>query len=255
MIVCLALEEKLHAKKSVIAGLFAVVCLFLGSVFQILPFAPVVVGSQPAAESASPEASESHTGGQYEGGHEVIMPVYVPAINWGVIAIILGSSLFVDVTSKSGLFTWIAIRVTKASRGDPLLLLYFYGTMTVIFSAVLNNVTAMIIVGSLTVVSLDKLKLRDKLLGFLLIEGLLTNIGGLLTLISSVPNIIVGTAANISFVEFFLKASPYVVLATIVTLMLGARLFAIRRIKDPEKKAKALEQVEGFDETDGIASW
>ena len=255
LIVCLALEEKLHAKKSVIAGLFAVVCLFLGSVFQILPFAPVVVGSQPAAESAAPEVNESHAGGQHEGGHQISMPVYIPAINWGVIAIILGSSLFVDVTSKSGLFTWIAIRVTKASRGDPLLLLYFYGTMTVVFSAVLNNVTAMIIVGSLTVVSLDKLNLRDKLLGFLLIEGLLTNIGGLLTLISSVPNIIVGTAAQISFMEFFLKASPYVVLATIVTLILGARLFGIRRIRDAEQKAKALEQVEGFDETDGIESW
>jgi len=45
-------------------------------------------------------------------------------------------------------------------------------------------------------------------LGFLLIEGLLTNVGGLLTLISSVPNIIVGNAAVISSVEFFLKASP-----------------------------------------------
>jgi Na+/H+ antiporter NhaD/arsenite permease-like protein len=215
----------------------------------------VVVGSQPATESAEPDGGESHTAKQHEGGHEVSMPVYVPAIDWGVIAIILGSSLFVDVTSKSGLFTWIAIRVTKASRGDPLLLLYFYGLMTVIFSAVLNNVTAMIIVGSLTVVSLEKLDLRDKLLGFLLIEGLLTNIGGLLTLISSVPNIIVGTAANISFLEFFLKASPYVVLATIVTLIMGARLFGIRRITDPEKRSAAREKVEGFDETDGIESW
>ena len=79
--------------------------------------------------------------------------------------------------------------------------------MTVAFSAVLNNVTAMIIVGSLTAVSLEKLDRRDKLLGFLLVEGLLTNIGGLHTLISSVPNIIVGAAAGISFMAFFIKAS------------------------------------------------
>ncbi|MCH8992940.1 MAG: hypothetical protein IIA44_14475, partial [Acidobacteria bacterium] len=59
--------------------------------------------------------------------------------------------------------------------------------MTVAFSAVLNNVTAMIIVGSLTGVSLKKLNRGGMMLGFLLIEALLTNIGGLLTLTSSVP--------------------------------------------------------------------
>jgi Na+/H+ antiporter NhaD/arsenite permease-like protein len=58
----------------------------------------------------------------------------------------------------------------------------------------------------------------NKLLGFLLIEGLLTNVGGLLTLISSVPNIIVENEAGISSVEFFLKASPYVILATTITI-------------------------------------
>lgn len=59
---------------------------------------------------------------------------------WGVIAI-LGSSLFhVDVTSRAGLFTWIAIKLTETSRGDPLKLLWYYGLMTVLFSAVLNDV-------------------------------------------------------------------------------------------------------------------
>ena len=134
MILCLALEEKLHAKKSVIVGFFAVVTLFLGAAFDLLPFGSVMVG-----------------------GHEIDLPVYVPAINWNVIAIILGSSLFVDVTSRSGLFTWIAIKLTRASAGDPLKLLVYYGVMTVVFSAVLNNVTAMIIVGSLTGVSLKRL--------------------------------------------------------------------------------------------------
>ena len=211
LIICLAMEEKLHAKKSVIAGTFAIVCLLLGTIRGVLPFDDVVVGSHQVNTHQGIEGTfqgdhekehfqlsqtdkESHL--HYD-GHRLRMPVYIPGIDWGVIAIILGSSLFVDVTSRSGLFTWIAIKVTKASRGDPLKLLFFYGFMTVIFSAVLNNVTAMIIIGSLTVVSLDKLKLREKLLGFLVIEGLLTNIGGLLTLISSVPNIIVGTAANI----------------------------------------------------------
>ena len=164
------------------------------------------------------------------------------------------SSLFVDVTSRSGLFTWIAIRLTKASAGDPLLLLWAYGWMTVIFSAVLNNVTAMIIVGSLTVVSLERLGRSSQLLSFLLIEALLTNVGGLLTLISSVPNIIVGRTAGISFMTFFLVAAPYVLVATVVTLLMGARICRIHRLTSAEEKAEAAGLVASFDENDGIGS-
>ena len=231
MILCLALEEKLHAKKSVIVGLFAVVTLFLGAAFDLLPFGSVSVG-----------------------GHEIDLPVYVPAIDWNVIAIILGSSLFVDVTSRSGLFTWIAIKLTRASGGDPLKLLVYYGVMTVVFSAVLNNVTAMIIVGSLTGVSLKRLARDNLLLGFLIVEGLLTNIGGLLTLISSVPNIIVGTTAGISFIRFFVVAGPFVLVATVVTLWLGARIFNVGRLATPEEREKSAQLVAGFDERDGIES-
>jgi len=232
MIIALAMEEKLHAKKSVITGVFAVVCLLLGDTFGLLPIGKMINVF----------------------GEEISLPVYVPAIDWTVIAIIIGSSLFVDVTSRSGLFTWIAIRLTKVSGGDPLKLLWTYGVMTVLFSAVLNNVTAMVIIGSLTGVSLRRLGRTDKLLGFLLIEGLLTNVGGLLTLVSSVPNIIVGGTAGISFVRFFLMSSPFVAVATVITLLMGARLFGIRRLADEEARAEARELVSGFDENDGIES-
>ncbi|RMF38945.1 MAG: hypothetical protein D6753_14975 [Planctomycetota bacterium] len=248
MIVALALEEKLHAKKSIIAGLFAGICLFLGAVFHLLPFESVVVGSSAAPEQA--------TDGQvvHVGGHEIQMPVFIPAVDWSVIAIIVGSSLFVDVASRSGLFTWIALRVTKSTGGDPVWLLIAYGMMTVVFSALLNNVTAMIIVGSLTVVSLRKLERPELMLSFLLIEGLLTNIGGLLTLISSVPNIIVGGAAGITFLEFTEHAAPFVLLATVATLAMGCWLFGIRRLRDAEERKQAAELIAGFDENDGIES-
>ncbi len=232
MVLTLAFEERIHARKSLITGLYAIVALALGHVLDVLPFGPVVNAF----------------------GESIALPVYVQGIDWGVITIILGSSLFVDVTSKSGLFTWIAIKLTKASRGDPLWLLVSYGGMTVLFSALLNNVTAMIIVGSLTAVSLEKLGKRDKLMGFLLIEGLLTNVGGLLTLISSVPNIIVGHAAGISFVAFFFAAAPYVAVATIATIALGAAKYGIRRIRDPADRRIAAELVSSFDETDNIDS-
>ena len=296
LITCLALEEQLHAKKSIIAGAFAVVCLLLGTLTGILPFDDVVVGSKEAAVSGDVEikltdpVAENNPGGLshhddrhskpdeaapadphsippsekpgtddpdvelHVGGHEIRMPVYIPGIDWSVIAIILGSSLFVDVTSRSGLFSWIAIKATKLSLGDPRQLLILYGIMTVVFSAVLNNVTAMIIVGSLTAVSLEKLDRKEYMLPFLLVEGLLTNIGGLLTLISSVPNIIVGTTANISFATFLIKAAPYVVVSTGVTLWLGAWVFKIRPNRNAEEKTRARDLVNGFDENDGIES-
>ncbi len=232
MIVALALEEKIHAKKSVIVGVFAIFSLLAASMLGIMPFGDILL----------------------PGGHTLHMPVYIEAVDWEVIAIIIGSSLFVDVTSRSGLFTWVAIKLTKLSAGDPLKLLWLYGFMTVVFSAVLNNVTAMIIVGSLTAVSLDKLKNQDKLLGFLLVEGLLTNVGGLLTLISSVPNIIVGNAAGISFSRFFVMAGPYVFIATIATLIMGAWVFSVRSIREAGAKVEARELVKSFDENDSIQS-
>ncbi len=233
MIASLAFEEKLHAKKSVIVAGFAALCLLLGGLLDLLPFSEMVI-----------VVGEEH----------IDLPIYIPAIDWEVVAIILGSSLFVDITSKSGLFTWIAIALTKTSKGDPLRLLMFYGVMTVAFSAVLNNVTAMIIVGSLTAVSLTRLQLGDKLLGFLLIEGLLTNVGGLLTLISSVPNIIVGDAAGITFMTFFTRAAPYVVVVTGITIWMGAKVFGIHPLASDEARSVAAQRVSGFDENDGIKS-
>lgn len=232
MIVALAMEEKLHAKKSIIVGVFAVGSLLAASILGFIPFGDIIL----------------------PGGMRLHLPVYIEAVDWEVIAIIIGSSLFVDVTSRSGLFSWIAIKLTKASAGDPLKLLWYYGGMTVLFSAVLNNVTAMIIVGSLTGVSLNKLERNNLLLGFLLTEGLLTNVGGLLTLISSVPNIIVGNTAGISFVSFFLKASPYVLLATVATLLLGAKLFKIQSLNSDSARLAAADLIKSFDENDGVRS-
>ena len=232
MIAGLAFEETLHAKKSIIVGSFAGLCLILATVLKLLHFGLVELPDH----------------------NMVSLPVYIPSIDWGVITIILGASLFVEVTSRSGVFTWMAIMLTRKSGGDPWKLLIFYGLLTVLFSAVLNNVTAMIIIGSLTTVSLKKLNRTELMLGFLLTEGLLTNVGGLLTLISSVPNIIVGKTAGISFGRFFIVAAPYVLVATIVTLAMARRKFGIRGLNTDEEKSEARRMVDSFDPAEGIPS-
>ena len=122
MIAALAFEEKLHARKSIIVGTFAGICLILETMIgyfigqRLVPFGAITLSN----------------------GHEISIPVYIPAIDWGVITIILGASLFVEVTSRSGVFTWMAIKVTKLTGGDPWRLLIAYGSLTVLFSAVLK---------------------------------------------------------------------------------------------------------------------
>jgi Na+/H+ antiporter NhaD/arsenite permease-like protein len=232
MIAALAFEEKIHAKKSLIVGSFAGLCLVLGTMINLMSFGQVHLPD----------------------GHDIDIPIYIPVIDWGVITIILGASLFVEVTSKSGVFSWLAIILTRRSGGDPWWLLMYYGVLTVVFSAVLNNVTAMIIIGSLTTVSLRKLNRTDLLLGFLITEGLLTNIGGLLTLISSVPNIIVGNEAGISFTQFFFVAAPYVAVATAVTLVMAKWKFGIKGLKTDEDKTQAKKLVESFDPAESVSS-
>ena len=178
------------------------------------------------------------------------LPVYIEMIDWGTIGIIIGSTIFVELISRSGLFAWISVKILKVSKGDPFKLLICFSGLTVVFSAFLNNVTAMIIVGSLTIVACKKLKLSA--MPFLLAEGIYTNIGGLLTLISSIPNIIVGTAAGIGYSEFLIVAGPYCLIAFVVTLYLARWLFKIKPLTSNEEKIGAKAMVDAFDEWETV---
>jgi Na+/H+ antiporter NhaD/arsenite permease-like protein len=183
-----------------------------------------------------------HHGGA--GGHFVPAPVNL--IEWPTLGVIIGSSIFVEIASRSGIFTWSAIRLLKTSGGDPWKLMLLLGVLTLIFSAFLNNVTAMIIVGSLTVVACKSLEMDAR--PYLLVEAFLTNVGGLLTLISSLPNIILGHAAGITFLEFFLVAAPYCVLASAATFLMARRVFRVRPFVDEATRQEARRRVMEFDE-------
>jgi len=228
------------------------VATLLGLAFEVLPkavLALVVAGI--ALFAAVAFGVHFHHGG---GGH--FIPAPVGLIEWPTLGVIIGSSIFVEIASRSGIFTWSAIRLLKLSKGDPWRLLLLLGSLTLVFSAFLNNVTAMIIIGSLTVVACQRLEWDAK--PFLLCEAFLTNVGGLLTLISSLPNIILGQAAGITFLEFFLVAAPYCVIASAATFVMARVLFGIRPSADAEAEARVME----FDEWETVtdrgffkASW
>lgn len=183
-------------------------------------------------------------------GHH--LPVYIEMIEWEVIGIVIGATVFVEIASRSGVFAWISIKILKASRGDPFRLLIFLSVLTTVFSAFLDNITAMIIVGSLTVVACRKLELDAK--PFLITEGIMTNVGGLLTLISSIPNIIIGKTASITYLTFLTVSVPYTIVAVAASMFVARRLFGstIQPLANADAKARNLAMVAAFDEWETV---
>ncbi len=213
--------EKIH--KTLVAMLAGGACLLLGDLWGYFP---------------------------HDAAHH--LPPYIAMIEWEVIGIVIGATVFVEIAARSGIFTWISVRMLKASRGDPFQLLIYFSILTAIFSAFLDNITAMIIIGSLTIVACRKLEFDPK--PFLLTEGIMTNVGGLLTLISSIPNIIVGKVAGISYLGFVIVAGPYTILATIATLLVARWCFgsAVRPLRDPAARQHNRMLVEAFDEWETV---
>ena len=237
-------------------GLLLVATL-LGLAFEVLPKAVLSLVVAGVGLFAAVAWGVSFGEGGH-GGHHIPMPVSL--IEWPTLGVIIGSSIFVEIAARSGIFTWSAIRLLKSSKGDPWRLLLLLGVLTLLFSAFLNNVTAMIIVGSLTVVACKRLEMDAR--PYLMVEAFLTNVGGLLTLISSLPNIILGHAAGITFLEFFLVAAPYCLIATVATLFMARRIFGIRPHTDPAVRERAAARVMEFDEWETVddigffkASW
>jgi len=215
--------ERIH--KTVLVLLSGMGCLFLAEFWGLLPHQP--------------------------GEH---LPVYIRMIEWEVIGIVIGATVFVEIAARSGVFTWVSIRVLKASGGDPFRLLALFSVLTAIFSAFLDNITAMIIIGSLTVVSCRRLDLDPR--PFLITEGIMTNVGGLLTLISSIPNIIIGKAADITYLTFVMVALPYTAVAIGGSLLVARWQFgtAVQPLRDPAARQRNREQVAAFDEWETVES-
>ncbi len=220
-VLILLATEKIH--KTVLVLLAGLFCLFLADFWGYFPHSP---------------------------GHH--LPVYIAMIEWEVIGIVIGATIFVEIAARSGVFTWVSVKMLKVSRGDPFRLLILLSVLTAVFSAFLDNITSMIIVGSLTVVACRRLELDPR--PFLITEGIMTNVGGLLTLISSIPNIIVGKAADISYLKFVLVATPYTIVAIAMSMFIARWLFgaAVQPITNKPAKEHNLALVLAFDEWETV---
>ena len=145
------------------------------------------------------------------------------------------------------MFHFLAIKILKASKGDPRNLLIYFGALTLILSALVNNISAMMIVGSLTIIACERLELNPK--PYIITELSMTTAGGIMTLISSVPNIIISQSFNISFIDFIIIGAPLGIITMFVSFAIFIPLFKIQKAKDPELMAI---KVSDFDEWSAV---
>ena len=130
-----------------------------------------------------------------------------------VLTIIIGNLIVVNVASKSGLFYYMSIKILKLTRGEPLKLMIYMGLLSVILSVVVNNIPAVLISASLTLIACERLDYKPY--PFVLVQMMLVNVAGMYTLVSSLPNIIIGTELGIGYLEFLGIRDGFIVDSTI----------------------------------------
>ena len=145
------------------------------------------------------------------------------AIDANTILLLMGMMLLIAMLRQTGLFQYLAIRLSKASGGSPRKLLLYICIVVSLLSMVLDNVTTVIIFAPLTVLVTRMLNLNP--IPYLIAEAMLSNIGGAATLVGDPPNIIIGSAANIDFVTFLVNMAPLVVPPWLGTMALLLIMF------------------------------
>jgi Na+/H+ antiporter NhaD/arsenite permease-like protein len=169
-----------------------------------------------------------------------------------VILILIGTFIISTAAEKANVFEFAAIKFLKISKGNPLRLFLLFSFLIILLSSILSNLVAIVIVASLTMVACKNLDLDPK--PYIFAEAIFANIGGLLTLISSVPNILVTLVAEITFLDFLVFSIPLSIIVTAITFQI---LFFLLKVKKPisdDQKIILHQKVEAFDEWSVVKS-
>jgi Na+/H+ antiporter NhaD/arsenite permease-like protein len=145
------------------------------------------------------------------------------AIDFNTLGLLLGMMILVQVLQQTGFFQYVAILTAKASRGNPWFLLVMLGTTTTVLSLFLDNVTTVVLIAPVTILIAELLGISP--VPFLIAEALLSDTGGVATLVGDPPNVIIGSAAGFTFGDFLTHTAPVVLVAWLATLLLLRLLF------------------------------
>ena len=144
-------------------------------------------------------------------------------IDFNTIGVLIGMMLVVSTVKKSGLFEFVAIYTAKLAKGNTAKILIGFALITAILSAILDNVTTVLLIGPMTLVITQILEINP--VPFLVTEIIASNIGGTSTLIGDPPNIMIGSAAGLGFSDFVINLLPIVIVILAITLAILYFLF------------------------------
>ena len=137
-------------------------------------------------------------------------------IDWNVIFLLLGMMIIVSVIKQTGVFEYLAIWSAKRARGRPFAVMVMLIVITAVASALLDNVTTVLLIAPVTLLVCDRLGVPP--IPFLIAEAMASNIGGTATLIGDPPNIIIASKSGLTFNDFLFNLAPIV-----VVLLVGLR--------------------------------
>ena len=144
-------------------------------------------------------------------------------VDFQVIFLLIGMMIIVHIASRSGVFKWLAIELLHLTKGHPKTVLFALAAFTAIASAFLDNVTTVVLMMPITFIIAKEFDTDP--VPFLITEVLASNIGGTATLIGDPPNIIIGTRAGLSFMDFVNELTPIITLIFLISVSVLIFLF------------------------------
>ncbi len=160
-------------------------------------------------------------------------------VNLHSIIMIIGMMMIVQIAHEAGTFQFIAVKLIKLSGGKPIPLMIIFCSVTVLISAILNNILTVIIIIPLTITVSRMLNINPS--PYILTQAVLVNIGGTIFSISSIPNILITTYAKIEFLEFFLNIGIISLIVFVFTLCLFILIYK-NELKITEEGVKVLKE-------------
>lgn len=144
-------------------------------------------------------------------------------IDFNTIGLLVGMMIIVGITRQTGIFGYLAVRAAKTARGEPLRMLSLLALLTAVLSALLDNVTTVLLIVPVTLAITARLQVNP--VPFIITEILASNIGGTATLIGDPPNIMIGGATHLGFMDFVINLAPVVLVIYPVTMFILLRIY------------------------------
>jgi Na+/H+ antiporter NhaD/arsenite permease-like protein len=138
-------------------------------------------------------------------------------IDFGTLGLLIGMMVIVGITRKTGVFEYMAVYSAKAAKGEPVKIMVYISAITAICSAFLDNVTTVLLIVPVTFAIVKQLETSP--IPFLIAEIMASNIGGTATLIGDPPNIMIGNAVGLGFMDFVINLTPVIIVVYMTNII------------------------------------